>query len=721
VDRGAKKVLSIRGDDEDPRSRGYICPKALAVQGIYEDPDRIRLPLRRTNGGWEEISWEQAFDEITKRLRTIRETHGNDAIATYIGNPTGHNYGAMLYTTFFMQALGSNQLYSGSSVDQFPKNLSCNLLYGDSWLFPIPDIERTDFLIVLGANPVISNGSILSAPDMKGRLRSMRERGAKVVVIDPRRTETADAANQHLFIRPGSDALFLFSFLHVLFAEELVKLGRLETFSDGLDRVRELAQKFPPEAVADATGIDPQTLRQLALAFATTKRAVLYGRFGTCTQEFGTLASWLVDLVNILTGHFDEPGGLMFPRAATGQTEPVAQPNPPLSYGEFHSTVRGFPKIDGLMPVAVMAEEIDSAGEKAIRAMITVAGNPVLTTPNGDRLGKALDQLELMVAVDIYLNETTKHAHFILPSTVQLEHENFDFMFSTTSVRNMVHYSPQVFEPEPDAKHHWQILLELAARLNSLDIATLENLMFEGSLAMFLGKSGTAGANVSAQEAKAKLGAIPGPERLLDLMLRAGPYGDGFDDAVNGLSLAKLKESKHAIDLGPLQPRLPDVLRTPSRRIQLAPELIVGDVERLQRALARDRKAEGFLLVSRRQIQNMNSWLHNLEVLAKGKNRCTLEIHPDDAKRIGLADRGTARVSSRVGMIEVEVEVSDRMMPGVVCLPHGYGHTKAGTRLHVASSKQPGSNYNQLADELLLDEISGTSVINGLPVDVNPA
>jgi len=568
---------------------------------------------------------------------------------------------------------------------------------------------------------VISNGSLMSAPNMRARLKTLRERGAKVVVIDPRRTETAALSDRHLFIKPGSDAYFLFSAIHVLFEEGLVNPGRLADFTDGIEEVRTLAQEFTPESVADLTGIDADKTRQLVREFAAAGHAVCYGRFGTCTQEFGSIASWLVDTFNILTGNFDSPGGLMFTRPATGQAEPVPEPAPSLSYGETHSVVRGFPVIDNQMTSAVMAEEIDSAGEERMRALITSVGNPVLTMPNSGRFARALEQLDFMVSIDMYLNETTRFAHIILPPTVHLEHENYDFLFAATSVRNMVRYSPRIFEPPADSRHHWELLLEVAARLNKTTWETLDDLMVEGMLATFVGKPGTPAEHVSMEDARKKIGERRGPERLLDLMLRAGPYGDGFDDEAEGLSLANLRKTTHAVDLGPLESRLPDILRTPGRRINLAPKLIVNDVARLRSAIESRQQSDSLVLVTRRQLNNMNSWLHNIKSLAKGKNRCTLEINPEDAKKSGVKDGGQAHVSSRVGKIQVEVSVVDDMMPGVVSLPHGYGHNVPGTRLSVAKKFQPGANFNALTDELLLDELSGTVVVSGIPVEVQPA
>jgi anaerobic selenocysteine-containing dehydrogenase len=594
-------------------------------------------------------------------------------------------------------------------------------MYGDSWLFPIPDIDRTDFFLVLGANPLTSNGSLMSAPNMRARLRAHRERGGMLVVVDPRRSETAAVADDHLAIKPGGDAFFLFALVNVLFAEGLVAPGRLAEFTDGIETVRDLALPFTPEAVVSVTGIAAGDTRALARDFASAEHAVCYGRFGTCTQEFGTLASWLVDVVNILTGNFDRPGGLMFPRAATGQTEAVTEHSGPVPYARFRSRVRGFPEFDGQLPVACMAEEIDTAGDERVRAMITVAGNPVLSTPNGERLTKALEQLDFMASIDIYMNETTRLADVILPTTTQLEHENFDFLFQTTSVRNMVRHSPQVFEPPPDAKHHWELLLEVAARLNGITLEAMDDLMVGGAIGTFVGKPGTRGEDVSAEEARRLIGDRRGPERLLDLLLRAGPYGDGFVDSAEGLSLEKLRKTSAAIDLGPLEPRLPDLLRTPGRRIQLAHELLVGDVARLRQGLRERARDDRLVLIGRRQVRNMNSWLHNVDVLARGRNRCTLLVSGEDARRLGIEDGKCARVRSRVGEVVVEATVSDEMRPGVVSLPHGFGHGIPGTRMAVANRKQPGANSNQLTDERAVDALSGTSVLSGIPVEVEPA
>jgi len=723
VDRAAKRVLSVRGDEDDPRSRGYICPKAMAPQAIHADPDRLRRPLCRTATGFEETGWEEAYDLVGRRLREIRERHGKDAIAIYIGNPIGHSASGILSMPIVNQAFETQRLFSAATMDQQPKNLSSRVLYGDYWAIPIPDIDRTDYMLVLGGNPLASNGSLMSAPNAKQRLLALRRRGAKLVVVDPRRTETAEIADRHHPIRPGTDAYLLFAIANALFAEGRVRPGRLAAFIDGIEDLRRLAGPFTPEAVAPATGIDPEAIRTLARELASAPRAVCYGRIGLCTQEFGTLASWLVDIVNLLTGNLDRAGGAMFPRPATGQTEPHLWDGSPLLYGRWRSRVRGFPEFEGQLPVAVMAEEMEaaSAGEERARGLLTVCGNPVLSSPNGARLSRALQGLEFMVSVDIYLNETTRHADLILPTTTQLEHTNYDFLFQGTSVRNFARWSPRVFEPPQGLRDLGETLVEVAARARGATAEQLDALLFGGMLATFVGRPGTPCAHVSPEAARARLAGRHGMERLLDLMLRSGPYGDAFDDAAPGLSLAKLERVPHAVDLGPLEPRLPEMLRTEGRRLRLVHEILERDVERLRAGLALRRDPERIVLVGRRQMRNMNSWLHNLPALAKGRDRCTLLVSPKDAGRIGLASGGRARVRSRVGEVIVPVEVSDEMMPGVVSLPHGFGHADPKTRLSVARARQPGACSNQLCDEELMDLPSGTSVANGIPVEVAPA
>jgi anaerobic selenocysteine-containing dehydrogenase len=718
VDRAANAVVGIRGDDANEQSRGYLCPKAHGLKGLQEDPDRLVRPLRRRGRDWEEIGWEEALELAAGRLREIRDAHGADALGSYLGNPNAHDLGSLYYGPALLRALGTRRRFSASTVDQYPKQLACAAMYGGPLSVPVPDVDRSDHLLMLGANPLASNGSLLTAPDLPGRLRRLRERGGRLVVIDPRRSETARIADEHHFIRPGSDAYFLFSLLHVLFAEGLATLGRVESFVRGQEQVRTLAKDFPPEATAAATGIAAETTRRLAREFAAAPTAACYGRIGTCTQEFGTLASWLVDLVNIFTGNLDRPGGAMFARSAAGPADEAPRRVAKLPFGRWRSKVRALPEILGELPAAALAEEIDAAGDERIRALVTVAGNPVLSCPNGSRLARALESLEFMVSVDIYLNETTRFADVILPPTSPLERGNADVVFWSLSAHNHASYSPRALEPPRGALEQWRILAELAGRVNGANGDVVDELVLAGLLRATVGP-GTACPDTTEALARAALGDQPGPERLLDLALRAGPWGDRFDAARGGLSLAALRAAPHGVDLGPLEPRLPGLLATESRCIELAPELLVEDVARLHARLHARAADGGLLLVGRRQVRTNNSWMGNVRALAKGRDRCTLLVHPDDAARLGLAAGRRARVRSRVGEVEAPVVVSDEMMPGVVSLPHGFGHGVPGARLSVAAA-HAGVNSNALTDEEDLDRLSGTGVLNGIPVEVSP-
>ncbi|MCH2173800.1 molybdopterin-dependent oxidoreductase [Myxococcota bacterium] len=719
VNRAEQRVERIDGDDDDPRSRGYLCPKAYAMKEIYEDPDRLRRPLRkRADGSWEELDWEQALDYAAERLQAVRDAHGAQALGYYIGNPTGHNAGGQLYVQPLIMSLGTPRSFSAATMDQFPQNVALREMVGDGWMMPVPDLDHCDYFLCLGGNPLASQGSLMSAPNIGKRLRALREAGGRVVVLDPRRTETAEVASQHVFIRPGTDAWFLLAFVNVLFAEDRVRPGRLAEFTDGIDEMRALSEEFTPEAVAPITGIDADLTRRIVREFCDAKRPVCYGRIGLCTQEFGTLASWLVYAIDALTGRLDAVGGMMFTRPATGNAEPGPEAEP-MSVGAYRTVLRGLPEVDGQLPCGAMAEEIEeaSAGDARMRALITVCGNPVLSAPNGPRLASALEELDFMVAVDIYLNETTRHADLILPSTVQLEHENYDFLFQTTSIRNMARWSPAVFEPEPDTMDHWRILLELGARYVGTTAEDLDAAMVRTMAGGLVGP-GTRCPEVTPEQALEAIGETMGPMRLLDLMIRSGPYGDGFDDTSSGLRMETLRNLPHALDLGALEPRLPGVLKTPGRRLRLAPEYLTADLSRLRASSDRRLDDGRMLMIGRRQMRNMNSWLHNLPHLARGRNRCTLLMSVKDADRLGVRDRESVRVRSRSGHLDVECEVTDAMMPGVVSLPHGFGHGREGTRLGVANQVQPGVCSNDLTDELPLDVPSGTHIANGIPVEV---
>ncbi|MEA2351763.1 MAG: hypothetical protein QOJ14_177 [Thermoleophilaceae bacterium] len=708
-------VVGIRGDAEDVFSHGFICPKGASLKALHEDPDRLKTPLVRRHGELVEATWDEAFEEIERRLPPLLEQHGRDAAAVYLGNPGAHNLASLLYGRVFVKALGTRNIYSASTVDQMPKQVSAGLMFGTILSVPVPDVDRTDHLIILGANPLHSNGSLLTAPDMRGRLRGIRKRGGKIVVIDPRRTRTAEEADEHHFIRPGTDALLLFGLVHVILDEGLDAPGALAEHVNGMDAVRRLAPAFEPERVAPACGIPPDDIRRMARELATARSAAVYGRIGTCTQEFGTLASWLVDVLNVITGNLDRPGGAMFPKAAAGQpnSQGAGGSGRGVTIGRWHSRVRGLAEAYGELPVACLAEEIDTPGEGQVRALVTVAGNPAVSTPNSGRLTAALEGLDFMLSLDVYVNETTRHADVILPGPSPLQRPHYDLALYQLAVRNVANYTPPVIEPDLDMPQEWETLLRLtgvvAGQGADADIEALDDLV-AGELARR--ETARAGGSLEGQDPAELLAAVAdrrGPERLLDLSLRAGPYD---------LTLADLEAAPHGVDLGALEPRVPEVLRTRSGRIELAPEEIVADVDRLRAALDRHRNG-GMVLVGRRHLRSNNSWMHNLEPLVRGKERCTAHVHPDDAERLGLVDGEPALVSSRAGAVEVPVEVTDAVMPGVVSIPHGWGHDVDGIRLEVASA-HAGANSNILADETLVDPLSGNAVLNGIPVELAP-
>ena len=718
-------VGRIRGDREDVFSRGFICPKGGSLKALHEDPDRLKTPLVRRDGQLVEATWDEAFAEIDRRLPPLLERHGRDAVAVYLGNPVVHVLSLALYSRVLLKALGTRNLYSASTVDQMPKHVSAGLMFGTLLSIPIPDVDRTDHLLILGANPLASNGSLMTAPDMRGRIRAIRERGGKVVVVDPRRSRTAEYADEHHFIRPGTDALLLFAMVATLFEEGLVDPGPLAEHAEGLEEIEPVARSFGPERVAPACGIPAEEIRRMARELAGAASAAVYGRIGTCTQEFGTLASWLVDVLNFLTGNLDRPGGAMFTRAAAGQPNSRGEPGRGrgAALGRWRSRVRGLPETFGELPVSCLAEEIDTPGEGQVRALITVAGNPGVSTPNSGRLAAALSELEFMVSLDVYVNETTRHADVILPGPTPLQHSAYDVAFYQLAVRNVANYSPPVLPPDPAVPDEWIAMLRLTGVVTGqgpdADVGAIDDFVAAEAVRREVADESSPIAGRDPGEILAELDGRGGPERLLDLMLRAGPYGDAFGAEPGGLSLAALEAAPHGVDLGPLEPRIPEVLRTPSGRIELVPEPILADVPRLESALERDSDG-GMVLIGRRQLRSNNSWMHNLEPLVKGKERCTAHVHPQDAERLGLADGAPARLSSRAGAIEVPVEVTDAVMPGVVSVPHGWGHDVDGVRMSVAAA-HPGTNSNLLADEAAVDPLSGNAILNGIPVELEPA
>jgi anaerobic selenocysteine-containing dehydrogenase len=706
------EVLSIKPDREDVLSRGHICPKAVALKDLHEDPDRLRRPMRRTAAGWQPVGWDEAFGEIERRIGDVRKCHGHDAVALYAGNPTVHNLGAMLGIGDFIRAVRTRNVYSATSVDQLPHMVAAHAMFGHQFLLPVPDVDRTQLFVCIGGNPVASGGSIMGAPGFARRVAALQARGGRFVVIDPRRTESAAIADEYLPVRPGTDAFLLLALLHEVFTLERVSMAHLAPHATGLATLRDAVLRFDPAQLAARTGLPRASIARLAQQLCDEPRALVYGRVGACTQEFGGLALWLIYCLNAVTGHLDCEGGMMFAEPAVDLTRAYGSKG---HYGRFRSRVRNLPEFGSELPVAALAEEILTEGEGRVRALVTFAGNPVLSTPNGRQLDRALAGLDFMVSVDMYLNETTRHAHLILPPTSPLEHSHFDIALAGFAVRNVAKYSPPLLAKPAGAKHDSEILAELTLRLGS--------------------SPGLARARARAQLAIPRL---LGPDRVLDLMLRTGAYGveyrgwprllaslPGFgalrrqlkasDRRPAGLTVRRLAESKHGVDLGPLRPSLLRRLATPDRRLQLAPQLHVQDLQRAAEAL-RVSPPE-LMLIGRRHVRSNNSWLHNSQRLVKGKPRCTLLIHPDDAARRGVHDGVLVRVRSRVGELLVAAELTPDVMPGVVSLPHGWGHDRDGIRLAVAS-RHAGVSINDLVDDRRIDALTGTAVLNGTPVEI---
>ncbi|WP_289140673.1 molybdopterin oxidoreductase family protein [uncultured Pseudomonas sp.] len=676
-DDGSIAITSIKGDAQDTFSRGHICPKAVALQDIQNDPDRLHQPMLRVGSEWQPIPWDEAFALVAERLAGIQARHGQNAVAVYQGNPSVHNYGLMTHSNYFLGQLKTRNRFSATSVDQLPHHLTSHLMYGHGLLLPIPDIDQTDFMLILGGNPLASNGSIMTVPDVEKRLKAIQARGGKVVVVDPRRSETAAMADQHLFVRPGGDAALLFGLLNTLFSEHLTRDSHLPV--DGLEEVRRAVAGFTAEAMSAHCAVPAEQIRQLARDFAAADKAVCYGRMGVSTQAFGTLCHWLVQLINLVTGNLDRVGGVLC-------TEPAVDLVAATSGGHFNrwqSRVSGRPEYSGELPVSALAEEMLTEGEGQIRALVTVAGNPVLSTPNGRQLEQALDGLEFMVSVDLYINETTRYADLILPSTSALENDHYDTTFNMFAVRNVTRFNRAILPKPEGVLHDWEIFVGLAQA--------------------FAARTGN------------PLKPTLAPAQMIDLGLRAGAYGDASS---HKLSVAMLAEHPHGLDLGPLKANLAGRLKTANGRVQAAPAVILADLARF--AALPLPKVDELLLIGRRHVRSNNSWMHNYHRLVKGKPRHQLLMHPDDLASRQLSDGQRVRVSSRIGMIEVHVLASLEMMPGVVSLPHGWGHDRPGVQMSIASA-QPGASANDLTDERQLDELSGNAALNGVPVQVAAA
>ncbi len=720
--RGAR-IESVRGDADDVFSRGYLCPKGAALGELHHDPDRLRRPRVREGAGWREVSWDEAFDRVVAGLAPYASAdrprdRSRDAVGVYLGNPNTHNLAATLFMRPFLKALGTRNLFSASTVDQMPREVACGWLYGNPGLNPVPDIDRSSFLLLLGANPLESNGSLWTAPDLPGRLRALRKRGGRLVVVDPVSTRTAALANLHIPIRPGTDAAWLLALAHVLFAEGRVAVGRLAEHANGIETARRWAEPFAPEVVAGWTGVPAETTRQVARDLAEAPSAAVYGRMGAHAAAFGTVAAWASDLLNALTGNLDREGGVMLPRPP--ETRVRASPAAPggrgFQIGRWHSRVRGEPERRSEFPSAVLAEEIEESGPGQIRALVTVAGNPVLSTPNGRRLDAALATLDFMVSVDPYLNETTRHADVILPPPSPLERSHYDLTYNHASVRCIAHHSPALFEPEGPGEA--EILARLASLIGGSPVDTILRGALRERIEREVSRPGSPIAGRDADEIEGLVEGEDPSDRVVDFLVRTGRYGDAFEQGREGLSLAALRDAPHGIDLGPMEPAFPDALETPDARIDLAPEPLASEVDRLAAAVDAG-PLESLLLVGRRHLRSNNSWLHNLPSLVTGRPRCTLWMHPGDCAARGLGDRETVEVRSEVGHVVVPLESTEDVAAGVVSLPHGYGHGAPGTRLGVAGAR-PGVSANDLT-EGEIDVASGNAVLNGVPVQVRAA
>ncbi|WP_244246907.1 molybdopterin-dependent oxidoreductase [Nocardioides euryhalodurans] len=673
------RVTGVRGNPDDPLSRGHVCPKGVALGDLHEDPERLRRPLvrDRATGEWSEVDWDEALDLVADRIAATVNQHGADAVGVYLGNPNVHSLGSATHGIRLVKSLRTRNRFSASSVDQIPHQLVAHLLYGHQLLIPISDLDRTSYFLVLGANPMASNGSLMTVPDFPGRLRELKARGGRMVVLDPRRTETAKVADEHVFVRPGTDAVVLLAMVHVLLAEGL---DRPAAYVDGVEQVREAVADMTPEHAEQVSGVPADTVRRLTREFAAADGAAAYGRLGLSTQGFGSVCQWAVGCLNILTGNLDREGGVLFTEPAIDfvRTGLVGRGH----FDLYRSRVRGAPEYGGELPVSVLAEEIETPGDGQVRAMLTVAGNPVLSTPDGKRLSAAFEGLEFMAAVDIYLNETTRHADVILPPTTALERDHYDIVFHGLAVRNTARFTPAVFEKPRGARHDWEIYRDLALRIS-------QRLDRRPPLRARL-----------AQRAALTMS----PTFIIGMLLRRG----------RRTTITELRRHPEGVDLGPLRPTLPDRLMTPDKRIDLAPAVVLADLDRLRATTANPE--DGLVLIGRRHQRDNNSWLHNVPRLTRGRPRHHLLMHPDDLADRGLEPGSTVTVTSRVGSVDVEVAASTDMMRGVVSLPHGYGHGLPGTRMSGAAGV-PGVSVNDLTDPGRLD-LSGNAALNGVPVTV---
>ena len=653
------------------------------MQDLHEDSDRLRHPVERTANGWKEIGWPEALDKVAAGIQSVQKKHGQNAFGIYLGNPNVHNLGGMLTIKHLLTSIKTRSRFSATSIDQLPHHIVCMHLFGHMLRIPVPDVNRTQYMLIIGGNPLASNGSIMTAPNMRQKLKDIKARDGKVVVIDPRRTETADIASEHHFIRPATDVLLLLAMLNEIYLQGYadkarVKNNRAAALAPEIARLADFAKDYSAESVAEITGIAAKEIKRLVKEFCEAESSVCYGRMGVSVQEFGLLSQYLIMLINIVTGRLDEVGGLMFPNPAVD----VVNNSGPGYLGKRHSRVSNLPDFNGDYPVVAMADEMLVEGAGQLKGFMTVAGNPVLSTPNGEKLDTAFANLDFMVAIDYFVTETSRHAHIILPPVSPLERDHYDVTFNNFAVHNVAKYSKALFAKQRSAKHDWQIYLELAKRLDKKAVLAtkVERLIIK----------------------------VLGPKFVLNQGLKRGPY--------KGLNLKQLKKNPHGIDLGSLKTMLPQALKHKDKQIHLNVDFYQADLERVQEVM-QDYDDKQILLIGRRHVRSNNSWLHNSYRLVKGKPRCTLMLHPETAKQYGIEDGQNVKVTSRVGSVTIVAEVTDELMPNVVSIPHGWGHGRKGVKQKIAQA-HAGVSVNDLTDDTLIDQLSGNAAVNGVPVQL---
>lgn len=688
------ELTKLRPDKQHPLSQGFACPKGIAMSEIQNDPDRVTHPLRRRpDGGFERVSWEQALDDIGARLRAIKDRHGGGSIGWYMGNPGAFSYSHPLWVKGFVDGLGSRHYYTASSQDVANRFAASSLLYGSPFLLPIPDLERCELLVVVGANPMVSHGSVMSAPRIKEQLHAITDRGGRVVVIDPRRSETAREF-EHVAVNPDSDAWLLLSLLNVIFAESLQDADAAALQGRGVERLAELAADFPPERTEAETGVDADRVRALARDVAAAEGCAIYGRTGSCLGRNGTLVSFLLDALALVSGNLDREGGSLFGDPAI-RFDRIAEMIGVGTYGKLRSRVGGFPEVLGAAPASLMAKEITTPGDGQMRAMFISAGNPVLSVPNGPELEQAMEELELCVAIDLYVTETSKHADYVLPATTFLEREDLPLPFLALFTTPFIQFTEAVVEPRGEARQEWEVIEDIASRV------------------------GVVPSSVLALRLLGKVGIKLSPRRLVELLLRVGPKGDRFGLRRRGLNLRKLGEQPHGVELAPRwEPGgLADRLRHSDRLVDLAPPEIKAEVERLRSS--NGASAEFPLrLIGLRELRSHNSWMHNSQKLMRGERSHAARIHPDDAEAHGVEDGESIRLSSAHGAVEVAAKVTDEVKPGTVAVPHGWGHAGGWEIANGAG----GANVNELASSEPedLEALAGMAFLNGIPVRIEP-